>query len=67
MKQILVVGDDSGDNAALTDISRQHEYLITRTRNMNKALRIMKKKTPDYVICVGKIQQNEDGRYFLDI
>lgn len=67
MKKILVVGDDSDRNSTLSHLSGLEDYRIKKTGNVNKALELLKKYSPDYVMCAGKIKCNSDGKYFLEL
>lgn len=67
MKKILLVGDHVEKNSVLSDISKLEDYKIKKTKSMNKVLGLLKKYSPDFVICAGKIKVNASGKYFLEL
>lgn len=67
MKNILLVGDYVDKNSALSEITKLHNYKIRKIKNMNKAIGVLKKYSPDFVICAGKIKLNANGKYVLEL
>lgn len=67
MKDILLIGDMKTDNAFIDDLVHLGDFRIRKADNPSKALRLIKRNNPDYLICTGKFKETNDGKYFLEI
>jgi len=66
MKKILLIGHEKDLGDKLSRRFYRKGYSIQQTLNLNKALRVLKFNTPDFVLCTGKIKMDSDGNYYLE-
>jgi hypothetical protein len=67
VKEILLVGSTEGSGAALTKLIGTTKFKILHTRSVSKAIKLLRKRQPDYVLCSGTIRQDSNGRYFIEV
>ena len=67
MKKILLLGREKDLGDRLSQRMNARGYSIKHTVNPNKALRLIKGNSPDFVLCTGKIQQDSEGNYYLEM
>ena len=67
MKKVLLLGREKDLGDGLSQRMNVRGYSIRETQNFMKALRIVKSNEPDFVLCTGKIQQDSEGNYYLDL
>lgn len=67
MKEILLVGNEEGSKSTLEKLVGTTKFKILHVRTAGKALRFLRKKQPDYIVCAGTIRRNDDGNYVLDV
>ena len=67
MDKILLLANDNPNDLMLTNLKNSSHFDIYETHNTKKALKMIKKHSPDFVLCAGTILQDEEGRYFLDL
>jgi len=66
MKKILLLGHEKDLGDGLSQRINRRGYSIQQTMNLNKALRVLKFSSPDFVLCTGKIKIDSDGNYYLE-
>lgn len=67
MKDILLIGELETKDSFLDELMNEGDFRIQKTDNPVKALKLLKRKNPDYFICTGKMKETKDGKYFLDL
>lgn len=67
MSKILLVSDEQTIDPNLQKLKHLQNYDIVEARTSKQALKLLKQHSPDFVICAGKINLREDGRYELDL
>jgi len=67
VKQILLVGRANLTKSLLKLFQPSSKYKITETQNLETAEQMVASGDPDFVLCTGTIQINDEGKYFLDI
>lgn len=67
MKDILLIGELETKDSFIDELMNESDFRIQRTDNPAKALKLLKRKNPDYFICTGKMKETIDGKYFLDL
>jgi len=67
MKEILIVGSDEAIGLALTHRMKSRGYKIKKARNFLKAIKILKRSSPDFVLCAGRISVDKEGQYAIEL
>lgn len=67
MKKILLLLDQDSDSTAMDNLAELADVDLVKTRNANRALRLLRRHTPDFVLFTGRIRQQENGRYILEL
>lgn len=67
MKEILLIGDTKKESSLIDDLTNDGEFKIRKANGLLKALKLLKKNSPDYLICTGKIMETIDGKFFLEL
>lgn len=67
MKEILLIGDSLKGNRFIDDLVNLGSFKIRRADSPLKALKLLKKNSPDYLMCTGKIRETIDGKYFVEL
>jgi len=67
MNKILLLSDGNPTDSTISDLTKLSNFSIYRAKDTKQAIRLLKKHSPDFVLCTGKILQNEDGRYILEL
>lgn len=67
MKEILLIGDTVKGSTLLDDLTSDGSFKIRTANSPLKALELLKKNSPDYLMCTGKIKETSDGKYFLEL
>ncbi len=67
LKEILLVGNIEKEDTAVNNLIKESNYKIVKVNNANKAIRVLKHNSPDFVLCTGRIRQNSEGHYFLEL
>lgn len=67
MKKVLLLGREKDLGDGLSRRMSIRGYSIKETRNLFKAMRLIKLNKPDFVLCTGRIQQDSEGNYYLDL
>lgn len=67
MKEILLIGDTVKENTIIDDLTNLGGFKIKKANSPLKALKLLKKNSPDYLMCAGKIKKTVDGKYFLEL
>lgn len=66
-KRILLLGDEESIDSRLIGLLRINGYKILRVKHCTKALRLLKKFSPNFVLFVGKMKKNEKGEYLIEL
>lgn len=67
VKEILLIGDSLKGDRFINDLLNQGSYKVRKANSPLKALKLLKKNSPDYLMCTGKIRETIDGKYFLEL
>ena len=67
MKKILLLGKEKDLGDGLTRRMNAKGYSIREAKNLHKALRLLKRNAPDFVLCTGKIKIDSEGKYYLEM
>jgi len=67
VKKILLLRDDDSDITAIDDISELANVNLVKTKDTGQALRLLRRHSPDFVLCTGRIRQKENGRFILEL
>lgn len=67
MKKILLLLDEDSDATALANLSELADVDLVKTKDTKHVLRLLRRHSPDFVLCTGRIQQKENGRYILEL
>jgi len=67
VKEILLIGDSLKGNRFIDDLVNLGSFKIRRADSPLKALKLLKKNSPDYLMCTGKIRETIDGKYFVEL
>jgi len=67
VKEILLIGDTLKGNSFINDLIKHGSFKIRRADSPLKALKLLKRNSPDYLMCTGKIKETIDGKYFLEL
>ena len=62
MKDILLISDIVEENTILDNLNDDSEFSIMRTNNLKKALKILKRKAPDFVVLSRRITTVTGGK-----
>jgi hypothetical protein len=66
MTEIILLGRDTG-SSPLKRIMKSPAYKITRTKNADDTQAAIDEINPDFVLCSGRIELTEHGKYVLVI
>lgn len=67
MKEILLIGNTFKENSIIDDLLNHGSFKIRRADSPLKALKLLKRNSPDYLMCTGKIRETNDGKYFIEL
>ena len=67
MKKIVLVGNDKEESPVLKHLHNSSKYKIKKAKNLEKAEKLIENLNPDFVLCAGKINIDEEGNYVLEI
>ena len=67
MKEILLIGDTFKGNSIFDDLIEHGSFKVLKADSPLKALKLLKRKSPDYLVCTGKFRETIDGKYFLEL
>ena len=67
VKEILLIGDTLKGNTFIDALTDLGSFKIRRANSPLKALKLLKKNSPDYLMCTGKIRETIDGKYFVEL
>ena len=67
MKDILLIGNFAEEDFNLDMLFKRPDFRIQKTNRPLKVMKILKKCTPDFFLCTGKINQTPDGKYYLQL
>ncbi len=67
MKKILLLLDEESDTTTLTNLAELADVDLVKTKDARRALRLLRRHSPDFVLCTGRIRQKENGRYILEL
>ena len=67
MKQIVLVGNDREESTVLKHLRNSSKYKIKKAESLEIAEEIIGDLNPDFVLCSGKINIDEEGNYILEI
>jgi DNA-binding response OmpR family regulator len=67
VKEIVIVGNEDEKNTLLETLTKSPKYKVKKAKSWKEAQRLIKKLNPDFVLCLGKIDKNAEGKYFLEI
>jgi len=67
LKDILLVGDAEGIGSVLASVDPAKGFRILKAKDAVRAIKLLKKISPDFVLCVGRIRKNGEGKYFLEL
>jgi hypothetical protein len=62
-----LLSDDSTNDPGLAKIKQMPKFDIFEAHTSKQAIKWLKRHSPDFVICAGKINLQEDGKYVLDL
>ena len=66
MKEIILVGKFDG-SALLQYVTHSSKYKVRTATDVQDMEKLLKQCDPDFVLCTGRIKQNPDGQYFLEL
>lgn len=67
MKKIVLVGNDREESTVLKHLQSSSKYEIRKAKSLEKAEKIIGTLNPDFVLCSGKLNIDEEGNYVLEI
>ena len=67
MKEILLIGNTLKENSIIDDLLNHGSFKIRCADSPLKALKLLKRNSPDYLMCTGKIRETIDGKYFVEL
>jgi hypothetical protein len=67
LKEILLFGRVEREDLICNVMEHAQGYKFRHTSSVNKALKMLEKTSPDYIMVTGNIGQNGDGSYFIDV
>ena len=67
LKEIVLVGADKEESPVLTYLHNPSKFKVKKARTLKKAAKIIASLNPDFVLCAGKINIDEEGNYVLEI
>jgi hypothetical protein len=67
VKKILLLLDEESDTTTLTNLAELADVDLVKTKDARRALRLLRRHSPDFVLCTGRIRQKENGRYILEL
>lgn len=67
MKDIVLIGNLAEEDSTLDMLFKRPDFRIYKTDRPLKAMKILKKCTPDFLMCTGKINQTSDGKFYLQL
>jgi len=67
LKKIVLVGNEREESPLLKHLHNSSKYKIRKAKSLENAEKIIGTLNPDFVLCAGKININEEGNYFLEI
>lgn len=66
-KRVLLLGEEENIDSRFISLLRINGYKILRVKHCTKALRLLKKFSPNFVLFVGRIKENEKGEYVIEL
>ncbi|UCE05706.1 MAG: hypothetical protein JSW07_19265 [bacterium] len=63
----MLIGDSLKGDKIINDLINHGSFKIRRADSPLKALKLLKKNSPDYLMCTGKIRETLDGKYFVEL
>ena len=67
VKEILLIGNTLKENSIIDDLLNHGSFKIRRADSPLKALKLLQRNSPDYLMCTGKIRETIDGKYFVEL
>lgn len=67
VKEILLIGDSMKGDTFIDDLINHGSFKIRKADSPLKALKLLRKNSPDYLMCTGKIRETIDGKYFVEL
>jgi DNA-binding response OmpR family regulator len=67
LKEIVLVGNDKEESIVLKHLHNSSKFKVKKARTLEKAEKIIASINPDFVLCAGKINIDEEGNYVLEI
>lgn len=67
MKEIVLLGNDQEESTVLKHLHNSSKYKVKRAQTLKKAEKIISSLNPDFVLCAGRINVDEEGKYILEI
>ena len=67
MKEIVLVGNDREESTILKYLHNSPKFKVRKARTLKKAEKIIASLNPDFVLCAGRINIDEEGNYVLEI
>ncbi len=67
MKKIWLIGQPESLNAGLSKRMSIRGYSIQRVHNFKEVKRLLQSGSPDFILCTGRIQIDENGDYYLEV
>ena len=67
MNKILLFSDGNVEDTAIADLSKLSKFRIVKSNDPDQALKLIKRHSPDFVLCTGKIRQEKNGNFVLDL
>ena len=67
LKKIVLVGNGREESTVLKHLHNSSKYKIRKAKSLEKAEKIIENLNPDFVLCAGKINIDEEGNYVLQI
>ena len=67
MKEIVLVGNDREESPVLKHLHNSSKFKVKKASTFKKAEKIIASLNPDFVLCAGRINIDEEGNYVLEI
>jgi hypothetical protein len=67
LKEILLFGRVENEDLICNVMEHAQGYKFQHTSSVSKALKMLEKNSPDFIMVTGNIGQNGDGSYFIDV
>lgn len=67
MKEILLFGRVENEDLICNVMEHAQGFKFRHTSNVSKALKMLEKTSPDFIMVTGNIGQDGDGSYFIDV